>query len=220
MTESPHVSLLARLEGLPGRFASNLLRVEAHQLDGAITGMLEMTGDTLDADWATLEEYPNCEGKSGAARAWRRPGAGVPGEPAVVLPVHAGSRHICTLSFGRCGDDPCWAVDVVERLRPVADLVAMAIERQAQAVDEPDATAAQWKALDDTLRAFVGESDKLWRLNDVHGNGIAHQRNRHRSVRRGSNSAQRAGGGVKRSCERQHFDRLARHSHHRGVLWR
>ena len=173
MTESPHVSLLARLEGLPGRFASNLLRVEAHQLDGAITGMLEMTGDTLDADWATLEEYPNCEGESGAARAWRRPGAGVPGEPAVVLPVHAGSRHICTLSFGRCGDDPCWAVDVVERLRPVADLVAMAIERQVQAVDEPvtmadgrTAKPGHWHRFDQEARPsnfgeIIGDSPAL-----------------------------------------------------------
>src|SRR3954462_9426332 len=174
MTDSAHVSMLSRLEGLPGRFASNLLRLEAQQLDGAITGMLEMAGAALGADWATLEEYPDCAGKSGAARAWRRPGADVPGEPALVLPVHAGSRHICTFSFGNCAEDPSWPVDVVERLRPVADLVAMAIERQSQDGDGAGAKVAavrmgkqdHWYHFDQELRPsnfgeIIGDSPAL-----------------------------------------------------------
>src|SRR4051812_23803175 len=157
MTQSAHLSLLARVEALPGRFASNLLRLETHQIDSAITGMLEMAGETLEADWATLEEYPDCAGKGGAPRAWRRPGTGIPGEAAMVLPVHVGSRHICTLSFGRFCDD-AWPVDVVDRLRSVADLVAMAVERQASSTSDAPAKADTGHAKPDTWHRFDREA--------------------------------------------------------------
>jgi len=157
MTQSAYVSLMARLEALPGRFASNLLRLDTPQIDGAIIGMLETTGDALEADWATLEEYPDCAGKGGAARAWRRPGTGIPGEAAVVLPVHAGSRHICTLTFGRAGEG-CWPVDVVDRLRPVADLIAMAVERQASSAADTPARADPGHATPDPWHRFDREA--------------------------------------------------------------
>jgi transcriptional regulator with GAF, ATPase, and Fis domain len=123
------MSLAARLDELTGRFASTVLRAEPHQIDAAISSMLEQVAEVLNADWATLDEYPENEAANGAPRLWRRRGSAAPADPDLLVPVHAGNRHICTMAFGRSDDSEGWPVDLNEHLQPVGDLMAMALER-------------------------------------------------------------------------------------------
>jgi len=166
------VSAPAGLDELTGRFASMVLRADVNQIDEAISSMLEQVAEALAADWATLDEYPDEAVTTGAPRVWRRRrGSPPPINPRLVLAVRAGERHICTISFGRADDDQPWPAEIAERVQPLADLIAVAVEQQAKTrvPDSPGAEAMRserWHRFDEKIQPvnfeeIIGDSPAL-----------------------------------------------------------
>jgi len=127
-------AMLHRLSVLPDRFASTIIGLAARDVDRTIDAMLQQIGEALGADQATFENVAGDPLQRGAIRVWTRAGA-VGGETVLRVPVTLDGRPISELTIGARDGTRSWPPAISERLRLLADLMVLAVQRGQQLRD-------------------------------------------------------------------------------------
>jgi transcriptional regulator with GAF, ATPase, and Fis domain len=175
MTTQPGQTLtstLGRLDQLTGQLATTVAGLTPDVLDQTLMNALHQIGEALEADQTTFESVPNGQTDRAFRRTWLVPGRAEVQEtaPAVLASLPSGYSQALSIAGGR---QPLQAA-VVERLRPIVDLLGLAVHhcRQSRELDLvrfelADALASsQTRALDcdadvNTFDDIIGESPAL-----------------------------------------------------------
>jgi formate hydrogenlyase transcriptional activator len=167
-------SIAGRLDRLPGSLTPSILGLTPETAEQTIAAILEQIGEALEADGLTLESFGETAMASVEIQSWRRPGAPLVQKSSLALPVIVAGCRICTLSIELDDATPTWPPAIVDRLRLLADLVALAAQRGlqmrelaraksdlAQAVASPggDIAASSWDSSE--FEDIIGDSPAL-----------------------------------------------------------
>jgi transcriptional regulator with GAF, ATPase, and Fis domain len=167
-------AIISRLDPLPGSFTLTILSLTPETIEQTITGMLSQVGEALEADRLTLESFDDNATTSAGVHSWSRPGATPVQKAGISVPVTAAGRRLCTLTVDLGYASPTWPPSVVDRLRTLADLMALAAQRGlqmsalanakrelAQALMSPavDTSGCRWESSD--FEDIIGDSPAL-----------------------------------------------------------
>jgi formate hydrogenlyase transcriptional activator len=133
----PFEPLGGRLDRLPGRFASAIVGLKPSEIDQAIHDLLEQIGEALEVDHVSFESFSDNVTGCGSVCVWTRRGATATRESALTVPVTVAGRCISTLSVGFRKGVLSWPPAIVDRLRLLADLTVLAVQR-GRPVREPE----------------------------------------------------------------------------------
>ena len=165
---------LSRLDELTVRLVTAVARVSPATLDSTLTNALQQIGEVLQADQTTFEAVAQGRAGHSLRRTWPALGASKGLEPVLAVPVCVPGGSLQALSTAG-GDNRPWPVAVTERLRPIAELLGVAVflcqQSSALELARPELANAmalfpQTQALEDDgdLLAFdeiIGESPAL-----------------------------------------------------------
>jgi formate hydrogenlyase transcriptional activator len=125
-------AIISRLDRLPGSLTSAILSLTPETVEQTLAGMLGQIGEALEADRTTLETLVESATTSTGVRTWSRPGATTVEKADLIVPVTVAGRRLCTLSVESGYADQTWPPAVVNRLRLLAELMAVAAQCDAQ----------------------------------------------------------------------------------------
>ena len=94
--------------------------------------MLGQIGEALEADRITLENFAENPAIPAVVRAWSRPGATTVLQPGLSVPVIVAGRRLCVFSIESGYSGQAWPPAVVDRLRLLAELMALAAQCEVQ----------------------------------------------------------------------------------------
>ncbi|HEY1913191.1 MAG TPA: sigma 54-interacting transcriptional regulator [Vicinamibacterales bacterium] len=117
-----------RLDRLTDSLTTAVAGLEPQKLDGLLCRTLQQTGEALEVDRIVFETVLASEPGGVLRRNWNRLDALLIGDPVVSVPLSGRSGALHALSIG--GDrSRAWASLAEERLRPIADLLGLAVDR-------------------------------------------------------------------------------------------
>ena len=121
-------SMPARLDRLTESLTTTVAGLEPEKLDALLSSVLQQAGESLGADQMVFETVLAGAPGGTLRRNWNRLGTLMIGEPLVVVPLSGRSGALRVLAI--TGDRDCaWAALAAERLRPIADLLDLAVGR-------------------------------------------------------------------------------------------
>ncbi len=121
-------SMPGRLDRLTDFLATRVAGLDPEKLDALLSSALQQVGEALEVDQAVFETVLAGEPGGTLRRNWNRLGALMIGEPLVTVPLSGRSGALRVLAVA--GDrDRAWAALAAERLRPIADLLGLAVSR-------------------------------------------------------------------------------------------
>jgi transcriptional regulator with GAF, ATPase, and Fis domain len=121
-------SMPARLDRLTESLTTTVAGLEPEKLDALLSSVLQQAGESLGADQMVFETVLAGAPGGTLRRNWNRLGALMIGEPLVIVPLSGRSGALRVLAI--TGDRDCaWAALAAERLRPIADLLDLAVGR-------------------------------------------------------------------------------------------
>ena len=127
---SANTTTCQSLDRLSLQFASAIATLDPSEIDGSVADALELIGRTLNVDRASLHGGTSDDGGRPPLRSWVRPGTGTCSDGCDPRPVVIAQGQTCFLAAGRRGQLPsAWPPEIVERLRLMTDLMALAIDR-------------------------------------------------------------------------------------------
>jgi len=144
------------LERLPAAFAEAVLGAAPDDAGRLVDGLLKQVGETLAVDHLAFETLSARGEGVAAVRAWASPAA-AHDAASLPIPVAAGGRIIARLSVGARNDGRPWPADVLERLKVLACLMALAVRPGEPPAADDDAAGDDA----DDLKEIVGESPTL-----------------------------------------------------------
>jgi hypothetical protein len=125
-------TVISRLDRLPGCLTSAILSLTPETVEQTIAGMLGQIGEALEADRITLENFAENPAIPAVVRAWSRPRATTVLQPSLSVPVTVAGRRLCVFSIESGYSGQAWPPAVVDRLRLLAELMALAAQCEAQ----------------------------------------------------------------------------------------
>jgi formate hydrogenlyase transcriptional activator len=166
-------TLVSRLDRLPGSLTSAILSLTPETVEQTIAGMLGQIGEALEADRITLENFAENPAIPAVVRAWSRPGTTTVLQPGLSVPVTVAGRRLCVCSIESGYSSQAWPPAVIDRLRLLAELMALAAQCEvqmrelrriksdvAQATSQPiDTFDRSWDASD--FEDIIGDSPAL-----------------------------------------------------------
>jgi formate hydrogenlyase transcriptional activator len=121
-------SMAGCLDRLIASLTAMVAGLEPEKLDALLSSTLQQTGEALDVDQTVFETALEGEPEGTLRRDWNRQGGLMIGEQLVTVPLSGRSGALRVLSIAG-GRDRTWASLAADRLRPIADLLALAVER-------------------------------------------------------------------------------------------
>ena len=117
------------LDRLAGHFASALGSLDPLHIDRAISDVLEQIAHALNVDHASLLGSAGEGGPAVPVQSWSRSDLETSGRSAAAVPVTLARGHSCALVVDARSALAEWPRDVLDRLRLLTDLMALARER-------------------------------------------------------------------------------------------
>jgi formate hydrogenlyase transcriptional activator len=117
------------LDRLSVHFASAIATLDPSEIDRRVAEALEHIGRTLNVDRASLHGKASDAGARAPLQSWVRSGTGVDREGPDPVPIAIAQGQKCFLAAGIGSPFTQWPPEVVERLRLLADLLMLAIDR-------------------------------------------------------------------------------------------
>jgi transcriptional regulator with GAF, ATPase, and Fis domain len=124
MTDVLFAAIARQLDRLPGDFAAAMLRGASRDIDDTIERMLEQLGEALGTDHLVFESVPE-ERSLWPGRVWRTGGSAADGD-ALTIPILVAGRRMGALSVGFGDDGAPWPAAIQDRVRALANLIAVA----------------------------------------------------------------------------------------------
>jgi formate hydrogenlyase transcriptional activator len=123
----PLDSILSRLDQLTGHLVTTVAGLGPERLDAMLIDALQWIGEALEADQATFESVSQAPNRPALRRTWSRPGSPMVDTAVLTIPVcMPGGSYQASIGGDGCGP---WPPAVAERLRPIADLLGLAVHR-------------------------------------------------------------------------------------------
>lgn len=126
----PLASTLNQLDQLTGRLVTAVAGLKPEMLDETLMNALQQIAEALHAEQATFESAPNGQTDRALRRTWLRPEGATVREPELVVLESLPSGYSQVLSVAGGGQP--WPAPVTERLRPIVDLLGLAVHRCQQ----------------------------------------------------------------------------------------
>ena len=123
----PFDPILGRLDQLAGRYIPLLLGLEPLEVSRLIDRLLADVGEAIGAGQISFAAAGDSASHR-TVREWTRPGSIGPSAAAVTVTVAAGGRPLGALSVGRGGDEEPYPAALEDRLRRLAELMALTVQ--------------------------------------------------------------------------------------------
>jgi len=116
---------LARLDQLAGQYVPSILRLNPPGVDRILDNLLADIGEALGTDQTVFAATDSLSTRP--MREWTRPGSMACGI-GITIPVSVGGRRIGVLSVGSRPDDQPYPSPIADRLRTLAELMALTVQ--------------------------------------------------------------------------------------------